>query len=269
MSDPMISIRSLCLALVLGAPAPLAAHEFWIEPQTHWLTPGETLAANLKVGQDFKGALFPYLRDRFLGYTITDAAGTRDNKARDGDIPSLLTDATEPGLIILGYHSTADRLEYDAWEQFVDYATYEGHEAALDAHLAADLPRSGFSEDYTRCAKALVQVGPPSKDDRDRALGLPFELVALDNPFLAGLEEVEVALLRAGAPAPDIQIAVFRMGDPVTRTLVRTDEAGRATVALDGGGRFLLNAVDLRLAPQGAGVAWESWWASLTFEARN
>jgi hypothetical protein len=31
----------------------------------------------------------------------------------------------------------------------------------------------------------------------------------------------------------------------------------------------MIKAIHLRPAPEGAGVSWESFWASLTFEARR
>ena len=255
------------LAAVLAGLSSFAhAHEFWIEPVSHRLPAPGAISANLKVGGNLKGSVFPYLSKRFVSYRIDGPAGRTDVRGNEGDIPSLSHEASEPGLYILTYHSTADRLDYEEWQTFVDYVGYEGLDGAIDAHLAADLPRTGFAELYTRCAKALVQVGPPAPGDRDEAIGMPLELVALDNPFTGELDDLPVRLLWQGKPAADIQIAVFRETDSIERTTLRTNADGRATIPLDGGGRFLLNAVRMARAAGDDGVAWESHWASLTFE---
>lgn len=254
------------IAALVGLSWSADAHEFWIEPASHRLSAPGAISADLKVGDNLKGSVFPYLSGRFISYQVDGPAGSQDVVGDEGDIPSLAYEARAPGLYVITYHSTADRLDYDDWTTFVDYADYEGLDGAVEAHLAADLPRTGFAEFYTRCAKALVQVGPPSPEDRDAAIGMPLELVALANPFASGLDELPVRLLWNGDGAADIQIAIFREADGVTRTTLRTDADGRAVVPLQGGGRFLLNAVRLARAAADDSVVWESHWASLTFD---
>ena len=260
-----IHIAALIAAITSAAPA-AQAHEFWIEPASHRLPAPGGISANLKVGDSLKGSVFPYLSARFISYQVDGPGGRQEVVGNEGDIPSLVHEAEMAGLYILTYHSTADRLDYDDWMTFVDYAEYEGLDGAVDAHLQADLPRTGFAELYTRCAKALVQVGPPSREERDEAIGMPLELVALANPFTPDLDVLPVQLLWRGEAAADIQIAIFRETEGVERTILRTDVDGRATIALGSGGRFLLNAVRLARAKGEDGVAWESHWASLTFD---
>jgi uncharacterized GH25 family protein len=251
--------------------APAQAHEFWIEPQAFRVEAGAGIRADLKTGQDFKGNVFPYLRDRFVAYRLTGRSGTDDVSRYDGASPSLDVAAAQPGLNIVSYHSTADRLIYRDWEKFTAYAEYEGLDDAVAEHRARGLPEVDFSETYIRCAKALIQVGPATEQDRDRPIGMPLELVAQQNPYAdeAG-GGLAVQLLWRGTPLGDVQVAIFqdRNGDGangVSRRVVRTDADGMAVIALDGGGRFLLNAVRLQPADPASGDEWESHWASLTF----
>jgi hypothetical protein len=138
------------------------------------------------------------------------------------------------------------------------------------AHKARGLPDGGFAEEYIRCAKALVQVGEPSAAQEDVATGLPLELIASRNPYAhGGLAELPVTLLWQGKPIADVQIRTFRDdGATVTESTTRTDAAGGAVVPVQGGGKFLLNAVYMQVAPPDRNAAWESYWASLTFEIR-
>lgn len=256
--------------LALAGISPFAnAHEFWIEPASHRLAAAGVISADLKVGDNLQGSVFPYLSSRFISYRVDGPAGRQDVAGNEGDIPSLTYEADTSGLFVLTYHSTADRLDYDEWSTFVEYADYEGLEGAIETHLAAGLPKTGFAELYTRCAKALVQVGAPATGDEDMAIGMPLELIALANPFMPDLDQLPVRLLWQGEAAANIQISIFREMGGVERTTLRTDEDGRATIPLEDGGRFLLNAVHIARASADDGVAWESHWASLTFDIRS
>jgi uncharacterized GH25 family protein len=262
----MVRLGAIGLLLALIC-ATASAHEFWIEPEAFRVAPGERVRAELKVGQDFKGNVFPYLRDRFVAYRVTGRAGTYDVSSYDGASPSLDITSADPGLTIVSYHSTADRLIYRDWQTFLEYADYEGLTRAVAQHRARGLPERDFSETYVRCAKALIQAGPVRDEDQDRPVGLPLELVALANPYAGPLPDgLPVRLLWQGMPLADTQVAIFReSGGSVSRTAIRTDADGTAWIPMDGGGRFLLNAVRLDPADPNSGDEWHSHWASLTF----
>jgi uncharacterized GH25 family protein len=98
---------------------------------------------------------------------------------------------------------------------------------------------------------------------------MPLELVAGKNPYADPTGDLPVTLLWRGTPIPDIQIRVFQDNGSVSDTTTRTDAAGRAAISLRGGGKFLLNAVHMQEAPPQRSAAWESYWASLTFEVRR
>lgn len=274
-------LRAWCVLVVVAAltcGARAAAHEFWVAPERYVVEPGEQVVATLRNGEMMRGNELPYLSPWFHAFTVTAADGTRAVAGFEGDMPALSYTAAEPGLHVIAYHSTVDRVTYDEGERFRKYLAYEGLEGIAEAHRARGLPDSGFTEEYNRFAKALVQVGPVGERDRDAALGLRFELVAENNPYAAGAETVTVSLLRKGEPVAGRQIAVFRCASDVTRTLVNTDAQGKAAISIRGGGEFLLNAVDIRAVDIGPvekrngngtiesdPVVWASDWASLTF----
>jgi uncharacterized GH25 family protein len=259
-----------CLCLVLGLTLPASAHEFWIEPKAFRLEPGAAIVADLKVGQNFRGDTYPYLKSQFVSFRITDRSGARDLKGDEGDAPAVNIRSAPKGLNVISYLATAHRLDFDKWEDFVEYVEYEGLGWVAEAHKRRGLPESGFAEDYVRCAKALVQVGEVSTSDQDVATGMPLELIAGQNPYAAPApSELPVTLLWRGKPIGDIQIRVFHDNGTVTDTTTRTDAAGKAVIPLQSGGRFLLNAVHMQEAPPGRTAKWESYWASLTFDIRR
>jgi uncharacterized GH25 family protein len=254
----------LCLIVLATETFPSVAHEFWVAPSTYTPDQGSMLAIGLKVGQMMKGADYPYLSDKFESFTITTREGTRNAEGVEGDIPAISYSADDPGLHVVAFHASPYPITFDTLTEFEDYLKYEGLGAIALAHSARGLPPIGITERYIRCAKALVQVGPISETDLDKPLGLPFELVAVANPYTAGLEALSVILSWKGEPVAGRQLAVFRDNGEVTRTLLTTDTSGRATIPLAGGGEFLLNAVNMEPV-EGSDAMWESHWASLTF----
>jgi uncharacterized GH25 family protein len=244
------------------------AHEFWIEPTAHQVETGDQVLVDLRVGQMLDGRSYPYLSHKFSSYTVSDQTGSRDLLGNEGDIPSISYEAAAPGLHIISYHAVAERITFDEFQLFAEYVEEEGHGTAIRRHRERGLPETGFVEGYTRNAKALIQVGPADPTDKDRATGMPFELIALENPYAAKGKNLRVALRWNGEPAAGFQVAVFRKTGPgnVERVPVRTDADGVATIPLAGGGRFLLSAIYLEESPPAAGETWTSTWASLTFE---
>ena len=242
-----------------------SAHEYWIDPVAFLLEPGQSVKADLRVGQDFKGSRLPFLSNQFQSFEITDASGTRPLPGTEGDRPAVNVAAPE-GLVVLAYHSKSARLTFRDFDQFRGYVEYEGLGWAVQAHKDAGLPDGGFTERYTRNAKSLLQVG----DDvtgQDFATGLPFELVVIGSPYGTDNHAVTVELLWQGQPVPDWRINVFTRGGAPEATLthVTTGSNGRATIPFPDQTDILLNAVWLQRPTDGSGYAWESWWASLTF----
>lgn len=260
--------HSLIFFLSFLLPCCAIAHEFWIEPVKHILKPGETLEANLKVGQDYLGTVFPLLPSRLAQFTVTGPTGTRDVDGIAGDVPAARLPELPEGLHVLAYESTTDRLKFDDWELFNTYVAYEGNDWAVDAHLAAGLPKTGFTEGYRRYAKSLVQVGLHGAGDTDLTIGFAIELVALASPYGLSPDQTDLPVLLSwqGEPLARQRINIFHLAEETTLTSVTTDQDGRAIVPVNRAGRYLLNAVHMELNEPGDELAWNSHWASLTFE---
>ena len=262
----LVAAASLAIAALSAIPA--SAHEFWIEPESGEVNPGDSIVADLKVGTMLNGESYPYLSNRFRAFTVTVGGDTSTIAGHDGDIPAMVEIAARPGLHIIANQTVAFRLTYDDWSKFQDYLAYEGLGRFADLHHKRGLPESGFAERYTRYAKALVQVGPVIASDTDAQSGMRFELVAEDNPYSPKLQLLRVSLIWQGAPVANHQISIFRNDGVVTRTTEMTDATGRASIPLSGDGEYLLNAVYLEPvdAPP---VVWESHWASMSFKLKR
>lgn len=258
--------RALATVFALTLSTSVASgHEFWIDPETFRLAPGDTIAAQLRVGQAYEGSAQVYNPGNFRRFEIAAGGETTPVDGRLGDRPALSAPARE-GLNVV-VHVTKDfSLTYNkGFEQFADFVTHKDAEWAIAAHRARGLPESGFREIYSRYAKSLVAAG--SGAGQDFVAGLETELTALKNPYTDDVSDgLPVSLTYQGAPRGEAQVEVFEK-DPageVTVFTLRTDNDGVALVPVRPGHRYMLDAVVLR-EPEREDAVWESLWANLTF----
>jgi uncharacterized GH25 family protein len=271
----MSILRSLMLAALVGAglPAasPVGAHEFWISPLTYRAEVGQEVQAELLVGSDMAGQAFPWLKRNTAEARMISDGWTVDITGREGDLPALRFTPQEEGLHRVIFHAQPAFVVFDKPETFPHYLEYEGLDWVMEAHQERGLPGTGFAEMYTRNARALVQVGAASDDQMDAPTGMPFELVALQNPYVEGAEAVDVRLTWNGAPQADEQVAIFvkpwggTAPADVTRRLVRTDAGGVAHIPLDAAGEYMLSSVHMEPLEGNVAAVWQSHWATLNF----
>lgn len=257
--------RLLPLFLALSSTLPAAAHEFWIDPIRHGVAVGEPVEASLRVGERFEGIEIAYLPAGFRRFEIAQGDSLLPVTGRMGDRPALGLPAPGEGLAVVIHVTTDTMLTYRDYATFESFVTHKDATWALARHDARGLPRDKIREVYSRHAKALVAVGHGAGEDR--AFGLETELVAEANPYTDDVADgLPIRLFYQGAPRVGAQVEVFESGPGgITVTTLRTDDEGRARVAVRAGHRYMLDAVVLRVPGDAGGAMWESLWANLTF----
>ncbi|WP_323766683.1 DUF4198 domain-containing protein [Antarctobacter sp.] len=261
-------LNRLTLALAVLA-SPLSAHEFWIEPQAFELAEGAPVMAQTLVGTELKGATYSYNPQNFTRFEIVTDAGVQPVEGRLGDKPALNMVPEGSGLATI-VHVTRDySLTYREWEKFTNFCEHKDFTWAIDRHLERGLGQERVYERYSRHAKSLVALGDGAGADRE--VGLLTEIVAEANPYTDDLSGgFPVRVLYQGAPRADVQVELFERdaSDAVTIRLYRTDDQGRAEVEVKPGHFYLVDAVVMRELEVAGDTdpAWESLWASLTFE---
>ena len=256
----------LALVTVLAASAPLAAHDFWIEPSGFMADMGRVLGVKLRVGEEFHGAPVPRTGALIGDFIVVDAAGRRDVVGREGSDPAGLLRVTSPGLMVIGYRSVPSPVTLPA-EKFTQYLKEEGLESVIAARERGKTSQREGREIFSRAAKSLVRSGAMAPGAGDRALGFPIELVAERNPYQMRVgESLPVRLTFRNAPLAGALVVAFNQRSPYHRLRARADQNGRVTFAIDEPGPWLVKAVHMVPAAAGTNVDWESFWASLTFE---
>jgi len=248
---------------------PSAAHEYWIEPLEFTLSVGDTLEANLRVGQDFDGSNLSYIPRNFTRFELEIGGEAMPVDGRLGSKPALQAEVTAEGLAIAIHETTDSFLTYDEWARFVRFVEHKDFVGVLDRHVERGLPDVGFSETYSRHVKSLVAVG--NGEGQDHAFGMRTEFVALANPYTDDVSNgLPVQLLLDGAPRADVQVELWDRAPTgaVSVSVHRTDAAGEVILPVEGGHVYMADAVAMQEvdAEGPRNAVWRSIWASLTFE---
>lgn len=270
-------MNNMCRNLVAGLILVLStvqaqAHDFWVEPDSFTPRESQQVAVFLRFGVGFNSQTLPYLNTLFNDFSVTDQNGRADILSRLGNDPAATIDATA-GAQLLGYQSNPQFVEMKP-EKFNEYIEEEGIE-----YIKAERERRGESdspalENFIRCAKALIQSGPDSRDVYREKLGYTLELIPQSDPYqLKEGESLEFELLYQGKPIDGLQLQAVPKVDPEDVQKVRTDKNGRASVTIDRPGVWLIKVV-LILPIEGrqqinTGIrtaTLQSYWASYIFE---
>ncbi len=260
---------SILILVILSSQ--IFAHEFWLEPINFEIKVNEKLRAHEKVGQDFKGNKYSYLKSSYVSLNLTLGGQTHATHSRLGDLPAVNELVKEEGLAILSAVTTPSTLTYETWDKFANFVKSKGLDWVIEAHKKRKLPEKNFSESYRRYGKALVKVGHGK--GKDRALGLLFEWVVETNPYTTDSGNIKAQLLWKGKPHANAHVSVFnRIGDELIKTHLTTDSQGRVEIPRAKGGKFMINAVQMIEASEDIakedGAVWDSRWASVTYELK-
>src|SRR5258708_38182477 len=147
-------MKSRTLALAVLFLRPLVAHDMWIEPTTFAPDSGDIVGLKLKVGQDLLGD--PLARDSQLikQFIVEDAGGRKQVVGRDGGNPAGFIRASDPGVLVVGYHSNPSTIDEPA-EKFNQYLKEEGLDSVAALRARRNETNSKVREMFSRCANSL------------------------------------------------------------------------------------------------------------------
>jgi uncharacterized GH25 family protein len=259
--------RSVATALTLIL-APIAfGHDLWIEPSSFHPAVGERVSVALRVGQNVHGDPMPRIPPLIERFVLKGGGDERPVIGRAGMDPAGVVLIAEPGLQWIGYQSNAYPVTLEG-PKFESYLKDEGLERIITIRAGKGQSAVPGRERFYRCAKSLLDV-PGGNKNAETPLGFTLELVPRKNPYaLAAGDALPLSLSFRGKPIANVLVVAMRKESPEKAVRARTDAKGRVTLRLGDPGFWLIKAVHMEAAPTDAGVDWESWWASITFDLR-
>lgn len=269
-------LRTLRLFLVvLALPgAPAIAHDFWVQPNVYWVASAVATGMTLQVGHGPSRQRSPIPLRRIVRFE----AVAPDGRATDLRGVLRLGGVSEDGTFVLekpGAHmlvfQTDDRAQTHLPSlRFNDYLRAEGLVPALNQRIRLGRMDRDGAENYSRCAKSIVQVGPGgsgSQGQVTRPVGLPLEIVPERSPYATPRPSMlPIRLLYQGRPLGGALVKLTRLENDATPLETHlTDRAGRATFAMPSSGTWLLNVIWTRVQPSSAETDYDTVFSSLSF----
>lgn len=206
----------------------------------------------------------PALIERFV---LKGAGGETPLAGSRGAEPAGSVRVAQAGLHWIGYQSNPSPVTLEA-RPFESYLREEGLERIIEERARTGRSEADGSERFYRCAKALLSASSEKRPAGfDVPLGFTLELIPRKNPYaIRAGGELPLTLLFRGRPIANVLVVAMSKDDPDDAVHARTDARGRVTLRIAKAGFWLVKAVHMEAAPPDAGVDWESWWASMTFE---
>jgi len=154
--------------------------------------------------------------------------------------------------------------------RFNDYLKVEGLTPALEQRDQLHQTDRDGSENYSRCAKSIVQVGSPNANSGGQVthpIGLPLEIVPEVNPYAQPQSKsLPVRVIYEGQALEGALVKLTHLEDdanPVEAHL--TDPMGRANFIMPTQGSWLLNVIWTKPLPRSRETDFETTFSSLSF----
>lgn len=267
MHDPRVMLRTALLAAISagGLAAPALAHETWLWPRSSAVEPGEAITLDLTSGMAFPALEYAIRPERVAtaqvrvgGKAFPIPRGRSGRKALE-----LSVRVGAPGTALV-FVELAPRVLELAPAKIQEYLEEIGGVDTIGKEWAARRGPKRWREEYVKHAKTFVAIGTDQAEDHSwsKPAGMALEIVPETNPLaLRRGDRLRVRVLKQGRPFPGFALSAMCAGKVVATT--RTDAAGRAEVALDEEGRWLLSGTELRPSSR-PGLEWQSDFTTLT-----
>jgi hypothetical protein len=266
-------VSTAVLAAICGTPQ-CQAHDFWLQPNVYWLRPDTLIPMTVQVGHGPFRQRSPIQQNRIEHFAAIAPDGTpidlRGSLHLGGNVADADLKFRAAGAYVLVLETDNRAQSHLPAIRFNDYLKAEGLMAALAQRERTHRMDADGSENYSRRAKALVQVGLPgagSQTQVTRPLGLPLEIVPEVSPYTQPRPaNLPVRVIYEGRPLAGALLKLTNLAqDAAPLEAHLTDGAGRATFKMPGGGAWLLNVIWTKALPSARETDFETVFSSLSF----
>jgi hypothetical protein len=267
---------ALLTAVILQAccATSAVAHDFWMQLGEYWLKPDAVTPILLQVGHGPFRQRSPISLTRIRRFGSITPSGAltdlRGNLHPGGATQDAQIHFENAGTYVLVLETDARAESHLPALRFNDYLKVEGLTPALEQRARTHRMDADGSESYSRCAKAIVQIGPSSAGPQAQVttpLGLPLEIVPERSPYVEPRPySLPVRVLYEGRPLPGALIKLTGLEhDEVPFETRLTDRTGRASFTMPKGGTWLVNVLWTRPLPSSRATDFETIFSSLSF----
>ena len=273
---PFACTVAFTTSLLVSPPA--MAHEFWFEPVTAPLSPGDTVRLDLRVGEFFEGESLGFSMPATVALRQYSASGNKDLRSMlpppsRGAIPTLNLPLATPGTHLVSFDSQPSRISLPA-DRFHAYLHDEGLDFIKDQREATSNGAKPGRERYRRHVKTLLSVGGTpgvavAGTDMTYAVrtGQRLEIVPSNDPLVMkpgdalGLQVLFDDKPLAGA----LLKAWNKQGGQTLIIRAKTSVDGKAAFNLPYAGGWMISVVHMVPTKGVKDIDWDSHWGNLSF----
>jgi Domain of unknown function (DUF4198) len=226
--------------------------------------PGAIVGVALRVGQNFMGDPVPRFSGSIEEFFVRQGGSEQPIGGAEYVDPAGWFRADGQATAVIAYQSGGSFTELPA-EEFEAYLRLEGLEHIIDQRAARRERDEPGRERFYRYAKALL-AGKTSPGAATQPLGFAYEIVPDGDPT-ARLDAFQGRVLHEGEPLQGALVVAMLHSDPSVRLSARSDSRGAFSFRLPRAGVWLIKSVHMVRAWFFSDADWDSFWASLTFEA--
>jgi uncharacterized GH25 family protein len=243
----------------------VAAHYTFIMPEKFRVAPGDTVKIGFHAADGFPESTQAIKR-------LTDAsirvAGKTMSVSPVGEDKRMTGSVTVPatGYVIAGAINATTVGTMNA-KSFTGYLVEENLQHVVEARAAAGEADKPARERYTMYAKSILLAGAADEGYK-QTVGHTIEFVPeKDLHALKPGESLPVRVLLRGKPAGSLEVMAASTGSfgSKSRSIGKTDSQGRILVPVTSGA-WRLHTIHMERSAN-PDADWESFWATLTFEA--
>jgi len=243
------------------------SHEFWLEPSDYRPATGREITVGLNLGDVFyQGIHAKRDNEDIVRFVANGPGGQIPVGGEVGDSPIGHVALPAPGVYVLEFSDRNHFVELEA-PTFERYLARKGLDNAIDARKQRGETDKPGREAYCHSLKTIVVAGDPGLEIRDHALGLRLEVISESRLDARRSNDVfSFKVLYEGAPLKGLLVTATRRNAPMDRLFMRTDANGHVEFELKDSDVWMIDTVYMIAAPSDLNAAWQSYWASLTFE---
>jgi uncharacterized GH25 family protein len=264
----MFHFRSVLLALVFFfAASKVGAHDLWLIPPLK-ATRTKQVVIDAGVGMEFPLSVVAPAVERYPSKFVVqpDGKSLPLKSAGKKDLVSFLEfEPAMQGIHVIAVETTPKILELEA-DRFNEYLVTDGMPHIFRLRAKEKTLNQPAKERYRKSPTALVSVGAGAEGAWNKPIGLPLEIVALQNPFERKPgDTLRVQVLFHKKLLAGANLGWQRPGDGDTPIgYVRTDAKGEALIPISQTGLTTIRLTHMT-RPKTPDYEWESFWTTLTF----
>lgn len=255
------------LLIAVMAASVASAHDLWLIPPEK-ATAKEAMKILVRSGMEFPKSVHAPDSSKFAQLRVFDPSGKEltAEAAGTSEKSGLLSfTPTKYGVYVVAVETSPKLISMEA-DAFNAYLVSDGlaHIYALRAkEKSLDQPGK---ERYSKSPKCLVRLGDGKDGDASRIVGLPLEIVPMQDPFQRKVgDALRVKVLFRDKPLADANLGwAHPDGGETPAGTVRTNAKGEALIPIAQNGLMTIRLTHM-MRPKEKEYEWESFWTTLTF----